>query len=46
MRGDIETELGRSADAYLSAAPPGAYVGLKRWVDKVKPSRSQATAAG
>jgi glyoxylase-like metal-dependent hydrolase (beta-lactamase superfamily II) len=46
MRGDIEAELGRSADAYLSAAPPGPYLGLKRWVEKVKPSRSRATAAG
>ena len=45
MRADIEAELGRSADAYLSAAPPGAYLGLKRWVEKVKPSRSRASAS-
>ncbi len=45
MRADVEAELGRSADAYLSAAPPGAYQGLKRWVDKVKPTRSPASGA-
>ena len=45
MRADIEAELGRSADAYLTAAPPGAYLGLKRWVDRVKPSRSRASAS-
>ncbi len=43
MRADIEDELGRSADAYLAAAPPGAYQGLKRWVEKVKPTRSHAS---
>jgi glyoxylase-like metal-dependent hydrolase (beta-lactamase superfamily II) len=45
MRADIEAELGRSADAYLTAAPPGAYQGLKRWVEKIKPSRSRASAS-
>jgi glyoxylase-like metal-dependent hydrolase (beta-lactamase superfamily II) len=45
MRADIAAELGRSADAYPSAAPPGAYQGLKRWAEKVKPSRSRASGA-
>jgi hypothetical protein len=45
MRADVEAELGRSGDAYLAAAPPGAYAGLRRWVEKVKPSRSPTTGA-
>ena len=45
MREDLRSEVGDAADAYAAAAPPGAYAGLKRWVEKVRPSRSQATGA-
>jgi|SRR5215210_5447359 len=43
---DTAAERGGADDAYRSATPPGAYAGLKRWVEKVKPSRSRASASG